>query len=164
MRSAATALLVFAICGLSACAGGGSSDGGGGGGGGGGSNSCKNPPAPTVFLSTNIQPIFNQSCAVAAACHLGPGSGFGDYSAGNSFSNLVKVRSLENPQLFRVNPGQPDKSYLMLKIGAGPAGSTFSGELMPPGCPGAGRNGAVCLEADDIEAIRTWITECAPNN
>ncbi len=164
MHSAATAFIMLALCcGLSACAGGGSSDGGGGGGGGGG-NSCKNPPTPTVSLATNIQPILNQSCAVAAACHLGSGSGFGDYSTGNSFSNLVDVRSLERPQMFRVKPGQPDNSYMILKIGAGPPGSTFSGEVMPPGCPGAGRNGAVCLESDDVEAIRTWITECAPNN
>lgn len=163
MRSAATTLLLLALCGLSACAGGGSSDGGGGGGGGGGS-SCRNPPTPTISLATNIQPILNQSCAVAAACHLGPGSGFGDYSAGNAFANLVDVRALERPQQFRVRPGQPDNSYLVLKIGAGPPGSSISGEIMPPGCPGAGRNGAVCPSADDIEAIRTWITECAPNN
>jgi hypothetical protein len=163
MRPAATALLLLAICGLSACAGGGTSDGGGGGGGGGG-NSCKNPPTPTVSLASNIQPILNQSCAVVAACHLGSGSGFGDFSAGNSFANLVKVKAIENPKLFRVDPGKPDNSYMVIKIGAGPAGSTFSGEQMPPGCPGAGRNGAVCLSADDVEAIRTWITECAPNN
>ncbi len=162
MRSAATALLLLVICGLSACAGGGSSDGGGGGGNGG--NTCKNPPTPTISFTNNIQPIFNQSCAVAAACHLGPGSGFGDYSTGNAYSNLVDVRALENPQLFRVRPGNPDNSYMVWKIGAGPADAQFSGELMPPGCPGAGRNGAVCLDADDIDAIRTWITECAPNN
>jgi len=35
---------------------------------------------------------------------------------------------------------------------------------MPQGCPGTPAGGAVCLSADDIAAIRTWVTECAQNN
>lgn len=166
MHTAARTLLgVALVAAVAGCAGSGGDGGGGGGGGGGGNTNCKNPPTPTVSLSTNIQPIFNRSCAVAAACHAGPASfGGSDLSVGQVIPNWVRVASVENPSILRIRPGDPDKSFMIIKIGAGPPGTTFPGFLMPVGCPGSGDNGAVCLSADDIEAIRTWIQECAPNN
>jgi hypothetical protein len=163
MHTAARKLIGLALAAVVAGCAGSGSDGGGGGGGGGGV--CKTPPTPTVSLSSNIQPIFNRSCAVAAACHAGPASfGGSDLSVGQVIPNWVRVDAVEDPSLFRIRPGDPDKSFLVIKIGAGPPGTTFPGFLMPQGCPGTGDNGAVCLSADDIEAIRTWIQECAPNN
>lgn len=166
MHTAARQLIGLALVAVMAgCAGGGGDGGGGGGGGGGGNRNCRELPTPTVSLSANIQPIFNRSCAVAAACHAGPASfGGSDLSVGRVIPNWVNVRAVEDQSIFRVRPGDPDDSFLVIKIGGGPPGTTFPGLLMPQGCPGTGDNGAVCLTADDIEAIRTWVQECAQDN
>ena len=154
------ALLVVA-CLLHACAGG----GGGGGGGGTPKPACK-PPAggATISFGSSIQPIFDQSCALAG-CHVGPVPTENlDLSAGVSYKQIVGVNALEVPRLKRVKPGDPDASYLVQKVEAAPGLTT-----MPLGCQGlpcgaAGQNGARCLCPDQIAAIRQWVLECAPNN
>jgi hypothetical protein len=144
-------------CALAGCAG-----TGGGGGGGAPKAACK-PPAggATVSFSSNIQPIFNRSCAVAASCHAGPGSADLDLTAGVAYGQTVNVPSTQQKNLKRVNPGNPENSYLVRKIQNGP---NISGTIMPQGCPATPLSGAQCLSADDMDAIVQWITECAPNN
>jgi len=122
---------------------------------------CERPNAPTVHLSTDIQPIFDRSCAVAG-CHLGPVSRQGlDLSAGQAFSSTVGVHSKEKPRRRRISRGHPNKSYLVQKIEGMPG---IAGLQEPPGCPSATLNGAQCLSVEDITVIRQWITECALNN
>ena len=143
---------------LAGCAG----SGPGGGGGGGGGGKCKTPPPATVSYSMNIQPIYNRSCATSSACHVGPTAGQGlQLTEGVSYGATVNVPSTEMPKLLLVKPGNADDSYLVRKIEGGP---NISGLQMPQGCPGTPSGGAVCLSADDIAAIRTWVTECAQNN
>jgi len=158
MRTGALAVAVLAIGGaLNGCAGG----GGGGGGGTPTKPACKPPAQPTVSFATNIQPIFNRSCALAG-CHVGPvPTGGQDLTAGVAYSQSVNVASTQQPRLKRVKPGDPANSYLVRKIQGGP---NISGVLMPQGCPGAPLNGAQCLSPDDIAAIVQWIVECAQNN
>jgi hypothetical protein len=60
----------------------------------------------------------------------------------------------------RVKPGDPDDSYLVRKLEGGP---NITLAQMPLDCP-APRNGQQCFMDDEIEAIRQWISECAPNN
>ena len=67
----------------------------------------------------------------------------------------------EIPRLLRIKPGKPNDSYLVQKIENTPG---IGGVQMPQFCPGAPANGALCLSADDIAAIRQWITECAQAN
>ena len=67
----------------------------------------------------------------------------------------------EIPRLLRIKPGKPNDSYLVQKIEGTPG---IAGLQEPPGCPGPPLNGAQCLSADDISAIRQWITEGALNN
>ena len=162
LRVARIALVAVASA-LIGCAGSGGGSGGGGGGGG-----CKPPATPTVLLSSNVQPIFNVSCALAG-CHSGavPVQGL-DLSVGKTFSNTVNVKSTELPKATRIVPGkpdgvpgQPDGSYLVQKVEGTPG---IAGVLMPQGCPGSPLGGAQCLTADNIAAIRQWITECAQNN
>ena len=136
--------------------------GSGGGGGGGGKQTCKPPATVTVCLSTNVQPIFNVSCALAG-CHSGavPVQGL-DLSTGKTYSNTVNVKSTEDPKLIRVVPtGKPDDSFLVQKI---EESRPAVGAQMPLGCPAVPQGGAQCLTADSIAAIRQWITECAQNN
>lgn len=160
MRMAVTRFAVALACLLAGCAG--SGDGGGngdGGGGGGGGNRCRtDPPPATVSFSNSIQPIFNRSCAVAAACHAGSTAVYGDLSVGAAYDTLVRKPSIEQPKVLLVRPGDPDASYLVRKVEGGP---DITGEQMPLGCPGAPQSGALCLNGDDVDAIRTWIDECA---
>ena len=82
--------------------------------------------------------------------------------AGQSRSQTVNVRSTERPSAIRVKPGKPDDSFLVLKIEY-PVGTP--GDQMPVWCAiDAPRQGAVCPSADEVTAIRQWITECAPDN
>jgi hypothetical protein len=155
-RGVGIALLAIG-CALAGCAG-----QGGGGGGGAPKPSCKPPKTgTTVSFANNIQPIFNRSCAVAASCHAGPGSADMDLTAGIAYGQIVNVPSTQQKNLKRINPGNPETSYLVRKIQGGP---NISGTPMPQGCPASPLNGAQCLSADDIGAIVQWVTECATNN
>jgi hypothetical protein len=111
-------------------------------------------------LRSNVQPIYDRSCALSG-CHVGAvPAGSVDLSRGQSHDATVGVQALGS-SLDLVKAGAPDDSYLVRKIEGGP---DIAGELMPQGCPGNPLNGAVCLSADDIAAIRTWIMECALDN
>jgi len=157
MRTLGTAkiALLAVSCVLTACAG------SGGGGGGGAKPACKPPATTTVSFATNVQPIFNRSCA-PPGCHVPPvPTGPVDLTAGTAYSQIVNVKSAQVPSLKRILPGNPDQSYIIRKIEGGP---NIAGVQMPQGCPGAPLNSAKCPSADEIAAIRQWVTECALNN
>ncbi len=158
VRAARGALLALG-CALLA---GGPSGCAGGGGGGTTQPACKSQvPGNPISFANNIQPIFNRSCALAG-CHIPPTlNGGQDLSAGRAYRATVNAKSQQKPRVLRVKPGDPDNSYLFQKIVGTPG---IAGVLMPQGCPGTPLNGATCLTPDEIDAIRTWILECAPNN
>jgi hypothetical protein len=122
---------------------------------------CTPPDPPTISLASNVQPIFDASCALGG-CHAGavPVEDL-DLSPGASRGELVGVPSIRLPGRDLVVPGDPDESYVIQKI-EGVAG--IAGQPMPLGCPGAPQGGALCLTADQILAIRTWVSECALAN
>lgn len=105
-------------------------------------------------LSSIQTNIFNANCALSG-CHVGgavlPGSM--DLRAGESFSSIVGVPSEQRPGLDRVEPGDPDASYLVRKIEGGP---DIMGMRMP-----AGR---AALSQDEIDLVREWIADGAVNN
>lgn len=97
--------------------------------------------------------IFSTSCALSG-CHLGSGAPLGlDLSEGQAHGNLVNVQSQEVPSLLRVDPGDPDASYLVRKIEGGP---DIVGERMP--------RGRAPLSSEQIGLIRQWIQDGAPDN
>lgn len=150
---ALTAAVLF-----TACAG----SGGDGGGGGAPRPACQSQvPGDPVSFANNIQPIFDRSCALPG-CHLPPAlNGGQNLARGAAYDDTVDVNATQpRPVLKRIKPGDPDDSYLFRKI----IGDRISGVLMPQGCPSTPLNGAQCLTPDEIEAIRTWILECAPRN
>ncbi|HMB93151.1 MAG TPA: hypothetical protein VKP65_20030 [Rhodothermales bacterium] len=108
-------------------------------------------PEPTL---TSIQEtIFDTNCALSG-CHAGANAQQGmDLSAGQSFDSIVGVASRERPGLLRVNPGSPDDSYLVHKI---QGNSDIVGQRMPLG--------GSPLSSDQINLIRTWITNGAQND
>ena len=114
-------------------------------------------PSDTSFSA--VQGIFGTRCGVAG-CHVGggavlPGSQLLNTST-NSFFNTVAVRSVENPQMPRITPGNTAQSYLFQKII--PGGAIAPGtQRMPLGC-----SGASCLSAAEISTIENWILNGAP--
>lgn len=88
-------------------------------------------------------------------CHSGPAGnslpqGMDLSTAENSYASLVGVPSLQRPNLSRVEPGNPDASYLIHKLD----GSDIIGQRMP-------MNGAP-LDQAQMQRIRSWISDGAP--
>lgn len=110
----------------------------------------------TPVTLTQIQTqVFTPICSV---CHSGPTSGdlpsgMNLSSAAASHAALVNVASLQVGNLDRVEPGDPDNSYLIRKLEGGPG---IVGTRMPQGGP--------FLDQQTIDMIRQWITDGAANN
>ncbi len=114
-------------------------------------------PAPgnvPALTFTQIQTqIFTPICA-RAGCHAAGSSPSGlVLEAGQSYGNLVGRPAAENSSLDRVAPGDPDRSYLILKLRGDPS---ITGERMPLGGP--------YLTSDQIAGIAAWIRAGAPSN
>ncbi len=74
-------------------------------------------------------------------------------SPGESWSNLVNVQSSGVPSTVRVVPGDPDNSYLIMKLEGTPG---VVGLQMP--------QGRDPLSGSQIQAIRDWIEAGALDN
>src|SRR5688500_11954272 len=106
------------------------------------------PPPPIEATLESIQE--NVFSAICTNCHTGAGAPQGlRLEDGMSHAMLVNVPSTEVPSLLRVEPGNPDDSYLVQKI----EGTASVGARMPLGGPN--------LSAEEIAAIRQWITDGA---
>jgi hypothetical protein len=107
------------------------------------------PPAEEVVTFSFVQEnILDVSCALSG-CHAG--AEFPDLAAGRSYANIVDALSSQGLKL--VEPGDPDNSYLFIKI---TGGAGMSGQLMPYG-------GARLPDAR-IDAVRKWIADGALND
>jgi mono/diheme cytochrome c family protein len=100
-----------------------------------------------VDYSSQIQSIFDARCI---SCHIGGGAPQQlRLDAANSYSLLVNVASHEVPSLLRVEPGNPDDSYLVQKV----EGTAAVGGRMPLN--------STPLTEEQIALIRRWISEGA---
>ncbi len=112
--------------------------------------------ADSVTLSGQVQPIFNQNCALSG-CHAGTSPALGmNLAAGAAYASIVNVPSAEAPGMRRVRPFLPDSSYLVHKVEGTQAAVGGSGARMPLGLSP--------LSATEIARIRAWITLGAKNN
>lgn len=103
-------------------------------------------------LKRDIQPIFDDNCV---ACHQTGSAQQGlVLEAGKSFGNLVGVKSQESA-LNYVEPGKPDKSYLILKLTGKHQEIGGSGAAMPLGD---------ALVPTQISAIERWVAAGAKDN
>lgn len=110
----------------------------------------------TVSFSRDIQPIFDLHCI---RCHVT--GGFANNSGipvrlieGVSYGSLVNQSSVQDSSWTLVEPNQPDLSLLYLKI---------SRESPPVGRQMPWDMGTV-VTLEEMELVRTWITEGAHNN
>ncbi len=108
-------------------------------------------PAPNDVFQEIQNTIFTPVCST---CHSGANAPQGlRLDAGNSYALLVNVASAEVPALMRVNPGNPDQSYLVQKI----QGNAAVGSRMPA-------NGPPFLSQAQIDLVRGWIAAGAPQS
>lgn len=110
------------------------------------------PIDPSATLTRVQTEIFTPTCAVLG-CH----DAFGNQAQLNltrasAHSQLVGRPSVQVPNLNRVQPGQPDLSYLYRKI----LGAGITGDRMPQ----AGQP----LSDAQKNLIRDWIRRGAPND
>jgi hypothetical protein len=103
-----------------------------------------------VDFKTQIQPIFDQNCALSGCHASGSASGGMVLDAGQSYTNLVNVTSTEVAPDKRVVPGKSTASYIIEKLTHNPP---RSGERMPLG--------GDPLPDTEINLIKTWIDEGA---
>lgn len=130
---------------LSACAGNGQ-----------GLNANGQPAAPGATadqpLTADFQSIQdNVFTPICVRCHSGASAPEGlQLDAAHSYALLVGVPSSEVPSTERVKPGDPDSSYIVLKLENAPG---IVGVQMPYGGP--------YLPQATIDVIRQWITNGA---
>lgn len=87
--------------------------------------------------------IFNLSCAFSG-CHGGTQNP--ELTQGEAYDNIVEEFSLGRPLLQYINPGQPDSSYLYLKLIGDPS---IAGQQMP--------RGGDPLKQSMLDSVRVWI-------
>jgi hypothetical protein len=141
--------------------------------------SCSSDPAPTLKSTSDsgagvdarlpypsfkddVVPIVQATCALTA-CHSSKESNLGIFLAfdvAQIYAELQKTSPTAAGQKFVV-PGDPSKSYLMIKLEGTQASLAAScpnsscGSEMPPGDK---------LPADKLEAVRKWIADGAKND
>lgn len=103
-------------------------------------------------LATDVAPIFTQRCVM---CHIAGAAQGGLDLYSNLWAATVSVKSTES-SLNLVEPGDPQKSYLYLKLTGEQLTAGGSGAQMPFQ---AGQ-----LDAAQLELIRSWIAQGAQNN
>ncbi|MFC2142714.1 hypothetical protein ACFLR7_07260 [Acidobacteriota bacterium] len=109
------------------------------------------PGIENPSFAQHIQPIFTASCALSGCHNAGAAAGL-DLSTGMSYAQLVGITSSQDPSRERVDPGDAQASYLVVKI----EGRQSEGSRMP-----LGRSP---LSATEIDTIRNWINLGAEDN
>jgi hypothetical protein len=112
------------------------------------------PRAPgMVSFAREVQPLLDAHCT---GCHEGPRPPEGlNLTAAHSYSLTVNTSSRQARRVPRVAPGQPERSYLYLKLTGAHAAAGGSGTQMPPDFP---------LPETDLARIRAWIEQGALGN
>lgn len=141
-----------------------------------------------VSFSTDVLPIFQRSCGISSVCHqmnpppapnepyLGPASGtvatMGEIST--IIKGIVGVPAADEPDMDLVNPGHPEKSFMMYKLDATPNYGFCSSlkcftsdcSAMATSCPclTSMPQNQPQLSLDDRNTIRSWIANGAMND
>jgi hypothetical protein len=105
-----------------------------------------------TFTAVQTQ-IFNPSCAFSG-CHGGGSAAAGlSLEQGDAYGEIVNVPSTQQSTTDRIEPNDPEGSYLYLKV---IGDSSISGSRMP--------RGAGPLSQELVDLLRDWIERGAPND
>jgi hypothetical protein len=139
---------------------------------------CFTPPSEPVSFANDVLPVFEQSCALSAACHGNPTSpngpsGYQPYLGEVNpemtpsditliFSANVGQDAVGSPNLKIIDPGKPESSYLMKKMD----GDLTCGALQCVGgdCQDSMPQGSGVLSRETRDIVRGWILAGAENN
>ncbi len=140
--------------------------------------------SPTVQFKADVLPIFRQSCGLSASCHqaenpplpaehfLGPSVSMPAPTAmqiEEILSGIVGVKSVDEPDMDVVAPGDPAHSFMMYKLDGDPSnldGLTCSKLKCAAGmtCLLSMPSGGPQLPTDERDRIRRWIAQGAKND
>ncbi len=112
------------------------------------------PDGTASTLRGNVAPILDQNCATTSACHDGNDAAGGVNLRPNRIYRkmvLTEAAQVGDPDVFYVEPFDPDASYLIQKLAGEGVGAPMPLNSGP-------------LRVDDVDAIRTWILEGAADN
>jgi hypothetical protein len=119
------------------------------------SNAAEQTGVTDVSLSEQVQETFSSDCGVAG-CHAPGNPPLGLVLTPQfAYANIVGVQSREYGVEFRVNPSDPTTSFLYRKVSENPPPVGYQ---MPAPATGS------VLEASEIDRIRRWILQGAPDN
>lgn len=107
-------------------------------------------PSFRARFSSIQDTVFTPTCAISG-CH--NGSVPPDLSPGRAYENIVNVPNSQHPDVPRIKPGEPEASYLYLKMAGG---DDIVGALMPLQ--------ALPLSQQALDSIRVWILRGAPRD
>jgi hypothetical protein len=118
-------------------------------------------PVERGYFHESVRPILEKYCS---GCHSesSPEAGLplgGKISSANIVSKLVNVRAVGGGQFNRVVPGNPNQSWIYLKVSGGAASAGCTGACRTGVMPPAGQ---VTLTQTELGIIRQWITSGAP--
>ena len=102
----------------------------------------------TEATLAEVSEVFAVSC-VTSGCHSGGDPAAGLSLEGDFAGRIVGVASEQRSDLKLVDPGNPNKSYLLMKVRGD---DEIISQQMPPGNP---------LSAEQVEIIRAWIASGA---
>ncbi len=114
-----------------------------------GDGSSGGPPLEPGYAA-DIEPMFVERCQ--GNCHLVNWTLV--LSMGQGYDFLVSFEAEQVPTMNRVEPGDPEASYLIHKLAGTHLDVGGEGERMP-------RNGPL-LSADELAAVESWIADGAP--
>lgn len=109
-------------------------------------------PAVSATFTRVQNEIFSPNCT-AAGCHSGSSPPDGLLlTQGSAWANIVNVNSVQMPSLLRIEPGDPDNSYLVRKV----EGDGIVANRMPLGQDP--------LPQELIDLLRAWVENGAMND
>jgi len=97
----------------------------------------------------SIQPLLRFRCGCHHTADGGEGGLIGIDDVELGYAALVGVPSEDVPSMARVEPGQPDQSYLLLKLRDAHRAAGGTGDRMPPTGP--------ALPDAQIQVIADWV-------
>jgi hypothetical protein len=112
-------------------------------------------PEGPAFTFTQVQAqIFTPTCA-KAGCHAASAASGGlVLEAGRAYGEIVNRPAVGNASLDHIEPGDPERSYLIKKLRGDP---DITGAQMPLDTPGG-------LTREQMDGLLGWVLAGAPNN